>query len=90
MTTTVLTTRLDTELKTRLETIARYEDRSVSYIANRAIQNLVEEREATRELINTGLELIDKGASISSEAVNTWLQSDDHTPFPKPDILEKL
>ncbi len=90
MPTVPFTTRIDTKLKTQLEKIAQYEDRSASYIANRAIQNLVDEREATRELIKTGLEIIDKGVSISSEAVNNWFQADDDRPFPEPDTFEKL
>ena len=90
MTTTVLTTHLDTKLKDRLETIARYEDCSVSSVANRAIQNLVEEREATRELVKTGRKIADQGISISSQAVNEWFQADDHAPFPEPDTFEKF
>ena len=90
MPTVPFTTRLDTDLKDSLVKIAEYEDRSASYISNRAIQNLVDEREATRELIKTGLELIDKGVSISSKAVNDWVQADDDRPFPEADTFEKL
>ena len=89
MPTIPFTMRLDAKLKTQLEEIAQYEERSASYIANRAIQNLVDERETTRALIKTGLELIDQGVSISSEAVNNWFQADDDKPFPEPDTFEK-
>ncbi|ODS24661.1 hypothetical protein AB835_02745 [Candidatus Endobugula sertula] len=89
MPTIPFTTRLDTELKARLEEIAQYEDRSTSYVANRAIQNFVEEREATRELIKVGLNLAEKGVSISESAIDSWLNSPEDTPFPKPDTFEQ-
>ncbi len=89
MPTAPFTTRLDIGLKTRLEQIAQSEDRSTSYIANRAIKNFVEEREATRELIEVGLKLIEKGVSISESAIDSWLNSPEDTPFPKPDTFEQ-
>ena len=82
MTTTTFTTRMDVNVKARLDDIAKYEDRSVSYIANKAIEAFVDERDQTRALIKTGLELIDKGAVVSSDAVNAWLDADEDTPFP--------
>lgn len=85
MATTTFTTRLDKDLKSRLEAIARYEDRSASYMANQAIKALIDEREATHELVATGLALIDKGVSISEEAVDAWFEGDDDAPFPKPE-----
>jgi len=89
MPTIPFTTRLDTTLKAKLEVIAQYEDRSTSYVANRAIQNFVEEREATRELIEIGLQLVEKGVSISESAIDSWLNSPEDTPFPEPDIFDK-
>lgn len=84
MSTTSFTTRMDSELKSDLEQIARYEDRSASYIANQAIQAFVNERKATRELVNLGLEMVDRGAKgISPEAVHAWMQSEDDHPFPR-------
>ena len=59
---TSFTTRIDSELKANLEQIARYDDRSASYVANQAIKALVDERKATRELVETGLMLVEKGA----------------------------
>lgn len=89
MSTTPFTTRLDSKLKSRLETIAKYEDRSSSYIANQAIKAFVEEKEQTRELIKTGLDLVNSGVSISSNAVNTWFQ-EENASFPQPDTFEKI
>jgi predicted transcriptional regulator len=79
-----LTTRLDADLKSDLEQIARFDKRSTSYMANLAIRNLVEERKATRELIQTGLALVEGGAgSLSSESVHEWFLADDEQPFPQ-------
>jgi predicted transcriptional regulator len=84
MPTTSFTTRIDIELKSKLEKIAKYEDRSASYMANQAIRALVEEREASSELIETSLELLDKMEQYSSEDVSDWLGSPAGTPFPTP------
>jgi predicted transcriptional regulator len=81
--TTSLTTRLDCDLKQELEEIARFDKRSVSFMTNQAIRNLVEERRATRELLDVGLEQIARGAEgISSEKVHDWLLEDGEGPFP--------
>lgn len=83
MATTSLTTRLDAELKDELERIARFDKRSLSFMTNQAIRNLVEERRATRDLVRTGLALVaagDEGAA--PEAVHDWLLADNDTSFP--------
>ena len=83
MPTASFTTRIDADLKAELEQIARYEDRSASYIANQAIRNFVEERKATRELVDLGLEMVERGMpGIDPEAVHAWLLADEETPFP--------
>jgi predicted transcriptional regulator len=83
MATTSLTTQLDEDLAVELEQIARFDKKSVAFMTNQAIRNLVEERRATRELIATGLELIDRQATgVSSEAVHEWLVSTETAPFP--------
>lgn len=84
MATSVFTTRLDTEIKAELEQIARFDDRSASYLANQAITALVEERRATRELVATGLAMIEQGAAgIDAEQVHDWLLAEDDQPFPQ-------
>ena len=86
MSSTSFTTRIDSDLKSRLEKIARLEDRSASYIANQAIRALVEDREYTHELIRIGLEQIDAGESISEEEMDEWAESrakGEDRPFPK-------
>ena len=61
MPTTTFTTRIDQDLKARLERIARLENRSASDVANRAIEAAVLEREATHELVDIGLQMVDDG-----------------------------
>ncbi len=89
MPTSTFTTRMDVDLKERLQKVARFERRSASFIANQAIENLVEEREATRALVETGLMLADKGVSISSEAIHAWMSGPEDAAFPEPDTFEK-
>lgn len=84
MPTTLFSHRIDTKLKSELEQIAKYEDRSTSYLANQAIKTMVEERKATRDLINVGLKLVEMEApAIPSEDIHNWLLADDDTPYPK-------
>jgi predicted transcriptional regulator len=82
MATTTFTTRIDIDLKQRLEQLAVREKRSASYVANLAIQNLVEEREATRELVLVGLDLAKQGHSIPEEDIDSWLRAPAEAPFP--------
>ncbi len=85
MPTTSFTTRMDSELKSALEEIACYEDRSASYIANQAIAAYVKERRQTRELVRIGLQLVDRGASVSEAAIDKWMTGSEDAPFPKPE-----
>jgi predicted transcriptional regulator len=82
MTTTTFTTRIDQGLKQRLEKVAARDKRSASFMANLAIQNMVEEREATRELVFVGLELAKARYSISEQDVDTWLRDREDAVFP--------
>lgn len=85
MPTTSFTTRIDTDLKADLEEIARMENRSASFMANQAIKSLVEERKATRALIELGLEMVQTGGpTIPSKDVHDWLLAEDeNAPFPQ-------
>jgi predicted transcriptional regulator len=84
MPTASFTTRIDADLKAELEAMARFEDRSASWLANQAIRNFVEERVATRELLRAGLAAIAHGAAgIEPGAVHAWLSADDAAAFPR-------
>lgn len=89
MPTASLTTRIDMNLKTELEQIARFDRRSASFMTNQAIKNLVEERKATRELIQTGLSLVKTGAAtLSSDDIHQWFMAGEDAPFPQSQIIE--
>jgi predicted transcriptional regulator len=83
MATATFTTRIDADLKARLEQIAKFEDRSASYMANQAIAALVEEREATQELVATALELVAMDGGHDEAVVEAWLDAPADTAFPK-------
>ena len=86
MATTSFTSRIDSELKMQLDRIARFDDRSASDMANQAIRIFIEERLATRDLIETGLALVEHGApTLAPDAVHDWLEADDDRFFPKHD-----
>ncbi len=83
MASTSFTHRMDPDLRAELERIARFDDRSASYVANLAIRAFVEEREATRDLVREGLRQVAAGAgSIPPDEVQDWLLADDDRPFP--------
>ena len=78
------TTRIDRDLKAELDRIGAYEGCSASYLANLAIRAFVEERLATRSLIDTGLALAGRSSpGIAANAVHDWLAADDDCPFPE-------
>lgn len=61
-------------------------NKSVSFVANRAISAFVEEHRQTHELVRIGLQLIDKGVSISESAIDEWIASKDDAQFPAAEI----
>ena len=78
------THRMDRDLRAELERIARFDDRSASYVANLAIRAFVDERRATRELLLEGLRQVEAGApSVPAEEVQDWLLADDDRAFPE-------
>ena len=84
MPTAPFTARIDKDLKAELEQIARFERRSAGFMAGQAIRNLVEERRATRELLDTGLKMVEmKAPALSSDDFHTWLDADEDAPFPR-------
>jgi predicted transcriptional regulator len=84
MTSVSFTHRIDPELRAEIEKIARFEDRSASWVANLAIRGFVNERQATRDLVREGLrQVAGRAPSIPSEEVREWLLADDDRPFPE-------
>ena len=89
MPTTPYTIRMDTDLREALEQEARYEDRPAAQLANRAIKSMIQAKVAKRQAIETALAQADKGAFISQNALNEWMDSwdtDNELPIPEPDI----
>ncbi|WP_299657032.1 ribbon-helix-helix domain-containing protein [uncultured Jannaschia sp.] len=83
MPTAMFSTRLDEELKAELERIARAEDRSASWVANQAIRAFVQERRAVRDLVDAGLEMVERNAAgVTPEAVHEWMLDENERPFP--------
>lgn len=89
MATVSFTTQLDQRLEARLQKIAARDQQSADFLATQAIEHMVEEREATRDLVKIGLELADQGISISDAAVTAWLNGPEDAPFPEPDTFDK-
>ena len=74
------TKRIDIDLKEEFQRIAKAERRSASFIANQAIENLGAERQATRELIDLGMQFAEQGASsIPAEDIHSWILTEDDT-----------
>ena len=86
------TLRLDDSLKQSLEAEAKIEDRSASYLATRAIKNMLDAKAAKRRMIDEAMTEADKGIFISEEKLMAWFQSlgtDHELPEPEPDIFPK-
>ena len=65
--TTVLTTRIDTALRTRLDALARATKRSKSFLAAEAIAAYVELNEWQIGEITAGLDELDSGEALSEK-----------------------
>lgn len=90
MATVPFSMRLDEDVKTRLEKQAAREERSAGYLAQLAIQNLLEEREYFYEQMDLAIAEADKGVFISGEAMHRWIESwgtENELPPPEPDIF---
>ena len=90
MGTTPFTMRLDDELKRSLEAEAKREDRSASYLATRAIKNMLSAKDAKRRVIEAAMAEAEKGIFISEEKMTAWflsLGTDHELPEPEPDIF---
>lgn len=81
--------RLDDDLKKSLEREAEIEDRPPAQLAVRAIRAMLEAKATKRAVIEAALVKADQGALVSSEAVNTWIESwdtEDELPAPATDV----
>jgi predicted transcriptional regulator len=69
MTDTTITVRVSTELRDRLEAIAKETRRSKSFLSNEAIERYVESEEEYIESIKQGMKELDEGKGIPHEEV---------------------
>ena len=84
--------RLDDRLRARLETVAKSEERSLSYVAQKAITEFLDDHEYKRREIVRAYKEAEKGVFISEKAMTTWVDSwgsAQELPAPKPDIFPK-
>ena len=89
VTTERLSLRIDANLKKDLEREARREERSVSYLAVKAIESILRERAEKRAAIRAAVSEAEEGAFISQEAMDAWVSSwgeNSELPPPKPDV----
>jgi predicted transcriptional regulator len=80
---------MDEEIKSRLEAEAKRRDRSASWIATKAIESYLHACEVKRDAIEKALAEADKGVFISSDAMNSWVDTwgtDKEGNLPGPDI----
>jgi len=81
--------RMDEDIKSRLEAEAKQRDRSASWIATKAIESYLYACEEKRHAIAKALSEADKGVFISSEAMNSWVDTwgtDMENNLPEPEI----
>lgn len=85
MPTVSFTTRIDAELKAKLDAIAKAEDRSASYVANRAIEAILDEREAFNQQVDRAVARAAADETVPGDAVFDWMRDRDAgkpTSFP--------
>lgn len=90
MTVERLSLRIDAELKKSLEHEAKLEDRSVSYLAVKAIEAMLRDCAEKRAAIREAIAEADKGIFVSREKMDAWVSSwdaDSELPPPEPDIF---
>ena len=90
MTTERLSLRIDADLKKNLEREAKREERSISYLAVKAIEAMLRDRAEKRAAIQAAIVEADEGAFISEDAMDAWISSwdtDSELPLPQPDIF---
>ena len=83
---TTLTVRMSTDLKTRLEALAKATRRSKSFLAAEAIAAFVELNAWQVDAIRQGLKAADRGELIAQQEIETWVGSwggDDEVPPPE-------
>ena len=82
--------RLDEDIKVRLEKEAVREDRSASYIVQKALEEYLDYQEFFRREMEAAIAEADKGVFISYEKIKARMESwdtDHELPPPEPDVF---
>ena len=90
MATVQLSVRMDPEIKARLEKEARLEERSASYLIQKALDHYLSAKERKRRALEEAAAEADKGVFISDEAMTAWVASwgtENELSPPEPDIF---
>ena len=81
---------MDQDIKTRLDREAELEDRSAGYLAQKAIDAFLRQKEHLRKVVQDAEAEAEQGEFISGDAMHAWVDSwdseDELTP-PVPDIF---
>jgi RHH-type transcriptional regulator, rel operon repressor / antitoxin RelB len=73
--TSILSVRIDSATKKRLEALAKRARRSKSFLAAEAIAAYVEAEKWQLDEIQAGLQGLDKGRTVAHKDVSKWLRS---------------
>jgi predicted transcriptional regulator len=85
------TIRLDESVKKQLEAQAKREDRSAAQLAVRAIESMLQTKQAKYDAIEAAMSEADTGEFISEEAMTKWVMSwgtDNELPEPAVDVKQ--
>jgi RHH-type rel operon transcriptional repressor/antitoxin RelB len=77
MKTSVLTIRIDEDIKKRLNKLAEATDRTKSFIASEAIRSFLDLNEWHIQAIYDGISDADQGRMVEHEHVVSWIESWD-------------
>lgn len=92
MATVPFSIRLDENIKSRLEKEAEREDRSAGYLAQKAIESFLDDRDYFHREMDAAIAEADRGVFISGEAMHRWMASwdtENELPPPEPDIFPR-
>jgi RHH-type transcriptional regulator, rel operon repressor / antitoxin RelB len=90
MTKTMISARIPQELDEKLDAIAKIDKRSKSFIIEEALERFIAREKWIVEKMDLAFaEAEESGEWTSNEAMVKWLEADEVSPLPKPDIFHK-
>jgi predicted transcriptional regulator len=91
MATVSFSMRLDRSLKSRLDRLAKHADRPSSYLVSKAVEQMLDELENRKKLVEEIFREDDDRVYVSEELVDGWVKSwasDKRLSKPNPDIFD--